>query len=107
MESEAPGEYLALVVQLRVADDDRWYLAVDGAGPGLPATVPLKSATLVVRLWRAKATGTLRGSIRLHDSGEWATIQSNARLEQLVRTWLLGSPPVEGPQPAVPPGDVS
>ncbi len=107
MESEAPGEYLALVVQLRVAADDRWYLAVDGAGPGLPAIVPLKPATLVVRLWRARATGTLRGSVRLHDSGEWVPIQSNDRLEQLVRTWLLGSPSDEGPPPALPPGDVS
>ncbi len=107
MESEPPGEYLALVVHLRVADDDRWYLDVDGAGPDLPATVPLKPATLVLRLWRARATGTLRGSVRLHDSGEWAPIQSDVRLEQLVRTWLLDGPPGEGPSPAPPPGGIS
>jgi hypothetical protein len=106
VESEPPGEYLALVVQLRVAADNRWYLAVDGTGPGLPIAIPLKPATLVLRLWRAGATGTLRGTVRLHDSEVWAPIQSNARLEQLVRTWLLGSPPGAGPPPA-PPGDVN
>ena len=88
MEAEPPGEYLALVVQIGVADDDRWYLTVDGTEPGLPASFPLQPATLVLRLWRTKATGTLRGSVRLRDGEEWAPIQSNRQLEHLVRAWL-------------------
>lgn len=88
MEAEPPGEYLALVVEIGVAADDRWYLTVDGTGPGLPASFPLRPATLVLRLWRTKATGTLRGSIRLRGSEEWAPIQSNGQLERLLRVWL-------------------
>jgi hypothetical protein len=90
------GEYISLVVRLQAAADGTWYLYIDGANT--PHAIPLAPMTLVVRLWRARPTGPLRGSIRLHGSDRWAPIQSNDQLEELVRAWLLSGESTTGPQ---------
>ncbi|MEO7911034.1 MAG: hypothetical protein ABIV47_15430 [Roseiflexaceae bacterium] len=87
MEAGSSGEYISLVVRLQAAADGTWYVHVDGANT--PHAFALTPITLVVRLWHASSTGTLRGSIRLHDSDHWAPIQSNGQLEELIRAWLL------------------
>ncbi|HEX6288330.1 MAG TPA: hypothetical protein VFZ66_04025 [Herpetosiphonaceae bacterium] len=89
MTAEPDGDYTTLVVRLQTAADGTWYVYVDGT----PEALPLKPVTLVIRLWQ-HSSGILRGTIRLHDSDQWAPIQSNARLEELIRAWLLpGSNP--------------
>ncbi|HEX5501122.1 MAG TPA: hypothetical protein VFW96_00785 [Thermomicrobiales bacterium] len=92
MDAEETGDVLALVVRLATAADGRSRVSVDGTAT-LPAT-PLPPATFTVRLWRARDTGLLRGSIRLHASERWgertAPLQSDTRLEALARAWLLG-----------------
>ena len=87
MESEPTGDYIAIVVQLRMAADGTWYVHVEGTDK--VEAIPLAPVMLVVRLWRANDTHLLRGTIRLHGSDHWAPIQSNAQLESLVRAWLF------------------
>src|SRR5262249_46493201 len=88
MDAEPPGEYIAIVMQLRPAIDGTWYVDIEGTHSA--KAIPLEPLTLVVRLWRVSDTDLLRGSIRLHGSDHWAPIQSNAQLEELVRAWLSG-----------------
>ncbi len=88
MESEPAGSYVALVVRLQADADGRWFVYVDGTDPIPP--IPLAPLTLVLRLWRSSDTGVLRGSVRRHGSDQWAPIQSNTQLEDLVRAWLFG-----------------
>lgn len=87
MESESAGSYVALVVRLEEAADGRWYVHVDGTDRMEP--IPLMPLTLVVRLWRAHDTGALRGTIRREGGDQWAPVQTNSQLEDLVRAWLF------------------
>lgn len=89
MESEPAGSYVALVVRLQPAADGRWYVYVDGTDR--VDAIPLVPLTLVVRLWRSSDTGVLRGNIQRQGSDQWAPIQSNTHLEELVRAWLFSS----------------
>lgn len=83
MPPDSPEEYIAFVLYLRRTSDGVWNLTVDQKdGKQAYALVPI---TLVVRLWRARVGGILRGAIRLHDSDRWAPIQSNGQLEELIR----------------------
>ena len=93
MAAEPNGDYTTLVVRLHMGADGMWYVSVDGTHQ-LEA-LPLKPVTLIIRLWQQTGTGFVRGSIRLHDSDQSVPIQTNARLEELVRAWLLpsGAPP--------------
>jgi hypothetical protein len=85
--TQPDGDYLTLVVRLQMGADGTWYVYVDGTKQF--EALPLTPVTFVVRLWQHSSTGIVRGSIRLHDSDQWAPIQSNARLEDLIRAWLL------------------
>jgi hypothetical protein len=91
--AEPDGDYTTLVVRLEPGTDGVWYVYVDGTQQLDP--LPLKPVTLVIRLWQHTGTGLVRGSIRLYGSDQSAPIQSNARLEELVRAWLIpgGQPP--------------
>lgn len=93
MAAEPNGDYTTLVVRLHMGADGMWYVSVDGTNQ-LDA-LPLRPVTLIIRLWQQSGTGIVRGSIRLHDSDQPVPIQTNARLEELVRAWLLpgGAPP--------------
>lgn len=88
METEPTGEYMAIVVRLRPGTDGTWYLDVEGTHSA--KDIPVVPMTLVIRLWRPTGTNLLRGTIRLRDGDGWAPIQSNSRLEELVRDWLFG-----------------
>jgi hypothetical protein len=88
MESESTGDYIAIVVQLQVAANGKWYVNIDGTHSA--KGMPLMPMTLVVRLRRFHDTEVLRGIIRLHGHDRWAPIQSNIQLEELVRSWLSG-----------------
>jgi len=89
MESEPAGSYVALVVRLQTAADGRWYVYVDGTDR--VDAIPLVPLTLVVRLWRSNDSDVLRGSIQRQGGDQWAPIQSNTQLEELVRAWLFSS----------------
>jgi hypothetical protein len=89
--AEPKGKYITVVARLQAAADGRWYVYIDGTNT--TQAIPLAPVALVVRLWRASETGLLRGIIRLHGSDHWAPIQSNDRLEELVRAWLLSGAP--------------
>jgi hypothetical protein len=86
VEPEPLGEYLSLVVRVHANNDGEWNLSIDGIDETL--VLPLVPATFVIRLWRATATGMLRGTIQHIDTDHSAPIQSNSQLEQLVRAWL-------------------
>ena len=90
MSAESSGEYIALVVRLQANADGNWSVSVDGTT--IIHALPLPPLALIVRLWRSVDTGILRGSIRLSQSDQWAPIQSNVQLEQLVQAWLLSGP---------------
>lgn len=96
MDPEPTGNYVSLVVQLEPAADGKWYVRVDSAGT--TQAIPLAPATLIIRLWRTNETGMLRGTIRLHSSNQWAPIQSNGQLEELIRAWLLSGESTTEPQ---------
>jgi hypothetical protein len=93
--AEPNGDYTTLVVRLHMGADGTWYVSVDGTDP--QETLPLKPVTLIIRLWQQTGTGIVRGSIRLHDSDQSVPIQTNARLEELVRAWLLPGGAASGP----------
>jgi hypothetical protein len=84
--AEPTGDYTTLVVRLQTGADGTWYVRVDGTDQ---IELPLRPVTLIIRLWQQAGTGIIRGSVRLHDSDQSAPIQSNARLEELLRAWLL------------------
>ncbi len=90
MEHE-PGDYLTLVLRLGNAGNDGCCLWVDDGQTS--HVIPLGRTPVVLRLWRARHTGTLRGTVRLVGTEEGAPIHSNAKLEQLVRAWLDGNRP--------------
>ena len=95
MTSASDGDYLALVIRLQPDRNGRWQLSVDGTAHLDPRPVP--PTTLVVRLWRASAGGPLRGALSLAgDAERWAPIQTDARIEELLRSWLG---PLEGSEP--------
>ena len=75
--------------QLRVAADGTWYVDIEGTHTAID--LPLRPLSLVVRLWRVGHNGLLRGSIRRLDSDQWIPLQSNVRLEELLRAWLMDS----------------
>ena len=82
---------LALVVRLQPDRHGRWLVSVNGTAT-VPAR-PIPPTTLIVRLWRDGERGVLRGTLGLaHDETLLAPIQSNERLEALVRAWLSESP---------------
>ena len=87
MESKQAGDYIAIVVQLRAAAGGNWY--VDITGTHHPKALLLMPLTLIMRLWRTGDTQVLRGTIRLQGSDNWAPIQTNAQMEELLRAWLL------------------
>jgi hypothetical protein len=87
MNSEAAGEYIALVVQLQTTSDGSWRLLVDNQQQS--RIVALTPATLIIRLWRGAEGNTLRGTVRLEGTDRWAPLQSNTQLEELVRAWLF------------------
>jgi hypothetical protein len=87
VEPAPEGDYIALVVSLQAAANGVWSIVVDGT-PGMRA-IPLAPVKLILRLWRAHDSGTLRGTVRLHGTDRWAPIQSNVQIEQLVQAWLL------------------
>lgn len=95
MDTEPAGEYIALVVRVQPNVDGTWYVYADGVNTA--EAFPLVPITLVLRLWRSRATGVLRGGIQLHGSDSWVPIQSNTQIEELVRTWLSSG----GPAPRV------
>ena len=94
METDSPGHYITLVVQMQQAADGTWYLSVAGTYP--VTALPLVPGILVVRLWQPSGTNLLRGSIRLNGSDQWAPIQSNTQLEALVRAWLFSGDTAPG-----------
>jgi|GEM_PF-3202837 len=77
------GDYTTLVVRVQMAADGMWYVFVDGSQEALA----LQPVTFVVRLWQHSG-GVLRGTIRLHNSDQWAPIHSNGQLVELIRAWL-------------------
>ncbi len=93
MAAQPDGDYTTLVVRLQMAADGTWYVYVDGTKQF--EAIPLTPVTFVVRVWQHSGTGIVRGNIRLHGSEHSAPIQSNTRLEELIRAWLLpgGHPP--------------
>ncbi len=87
MTSESGGDYLALVIRLQPDRDGRWHVSVDGTTRLAPRPVP--PTTLVVRLWRSSERGPLRGALSLAgDDERWVPIQTDARIEALLRAWL-------------------
>lgn len=81
------GAMLALVIWFQPDRHGRWLVSVDGTTT-VPAR-PVPPTTLIVRLWRHGKRGVLRGTLGLaHDETLLAPIQSNERLEALVRAWL-------------------
>lgn len=90
------GSYIALVVRVEELPSGAWALVVDGGAGAL--TLPLQPATFILRLWRAESGDVIRGTVRLHGEEEPAPLQTNQRLEQLVRRWLQsGDPASEHP----------
>jgi hypothetical protein len=85
--SESGGEYLALVIRLQPDQAGRWHLSMDGTTHLAPRPVP--PTMLVIRLWRTSEQGPLRGTLGLAgDDERWAPIQTDARIEALLRAWL-------------------
>jgi hypothetical protein len=85
--SESGGDYLALAIRLQPDRDGRWQVSIDGTMHLGPRPVP--PTTLVVRLWCVAADGPLRGSLGLAgDDAPWAPIQTDARIERVLRAWL-------------------
>lgn len=94
--TDPSGEMVGLVIRFQPDRDGRWLVSVDGTTT-VPAR-PVPPTTLIVRLWRSGGRGMLRGTLSLaHDEALLAPIQSNERLEVLVRAWLAEP---GGPAPA-------
>ena len=87
MDPPPEGSYIALVVRVEELQSGGWALVVDGSAGS--HTIPLQPATFVLRLWRGADGHVLRGTIQLHGDDEPAPLQTNQRIEQLVRRWLL------------------
>lgn len=85
--SEPAGEYITLVIRLQATSGDGWSVQVESDETAI--TLPLLPTTFVVRLWRSADTGVLRGTIQLHGTDYSAPIQSNDRIEALLRAWLV------------------
>ena len=81
------GSYIALVVRVEEMRGS-WSIAVDGSAGTL--TLPLQPATFILRLWRAEDGQVIRGTIRLQGDENWAPLQTNVRIEQIIRHWLMG-----------------
>jgi hypothetical protein len=93
--SESGGDYLALVIRLQPDRNGQWQVSVDGTTRLTPRPVP--PTTLVVRLWRSSERGPLRGTLSLvGDDEPSAPIQTDARIEALLRAWL-GEPDATTP----------
>ncbi|HZO27262.1 MAG TPA: hypothetical protein VFH48_14875 [Chloroflexota bacterium] len=93
--TDPSGEMLALVIRFGPDRHGQWSVSVDGTTT-LPAR-PVPPTTLIVRLWRSGERGVLRGTLRLgDDEAILAPIQTNDRLEALVRAWL-GEPGAPAP----------
>jgi hypothetical protein len=91
---ESADEYVHLVVALSMTAGGEWQLSVDDASGA--RQFPLVPVTVVIRLRRSRGGQLLRGTIALQDGTVSAPIQSNARLEALVRAWLLGEHTANG-----------
>ena len=91
--AESAGEYLHLVINVQ-SDPGNCTLRIESAAG--QERIALSPATLVIRLWRSTPTGILRGNISLHGTDSVAPIQTNARMEQLIRTWLFEHPSPQG-----------
>lgn len=85
VDSAPEGEYAALVVSLEELGG-RWQIVVEGTGGR--TSLPLTPATFVIRFWRSRDGRLLRGTIALRGSDTSAPFQSNAQIEQLMRSWL-------------------
>ena len=91
---ETGDEYVACVLRLAPDRDGTWFVHLDGTDASW--TVPLAPLTLIVRLWRIRSRGLLRGRIQSPGDEHWIPIQSNTDLEEFVRLWLLsGDAPTE------------
>ena len=89
MDPPPEGSYIALVVRVEELQSGSWALLVEGsAGTQI---LPLQPATFVLRLWRGEDGHVIRGTIQLHGDDDSAPLQTNQRIEQLVRRWLLGT----------------
>lgn len=86
VEHESAGDYFALVARLHAdAQPAESLCSTRGAtGQDDSHVAPI----IVVRLWRTRDRGILRGTIRLHESQYWAPLQSDARLERLLSACL-------------------
>ena len=89
MDPPPEGSYIALVVRLEELQSGTWGFVVDGDAGAL--TLPLQPATFILRLWRTEGGHVLRGTIGLRGDDDPAPLQTNQRIEQLVRRWLLGT----------------
>ena len=87
MDPTPEGSYIGLVVRVEEMHGS-WSIAVDGSAGAL--TLPLQPATFILRLWRTEDGQVIRGTIGLHGDEEWAPLQTNVRIEQIVRHWLVG-----------------
>lgn len=93
-DQETGDEYVALVLRMAPDRDGAWFVHLDGTDTSW--TVPLAPLTLIVRLWRIRSRGLLRGRIQSPGDERWIPIQSNTDLEEFVRLWLLsGDAPTE------------
>lgn len=88
MDPTPEGSYIALVVRVEEMRGGSWSIAVDGSAGTL--TLPLQPATFILRLWRAEDGQVIRGTIGLHGDENWAPLQTNVRIEQIMRHWLMG-----------------
>jgi hypothetical protein len=86
VDSESSGDYIGLIVRLQVHADGDWYVSIGGTTT--MEALPLRPISLIVRLWRSRDTGILRGNVQLSGSDRWAPIQSNDQLTELLRAWL-------------------
>lgn len=86
MDAQAGDNYITFIVRLQQSEDGVCRIEVAGAFP--VQLVGVTDAPLVIRLWRYRAAGVLRGRIELAGTEYWAPIQSNDQIEALVRQWL-------------------
>lgn len=85
--TDPSGEMLALVIRFAPDRHGQWSVSVDGTTT--VAARPVPPTTLIVRLWKSGERGVLRGTLGLaEDETLLAPIQTNERLEALVRAWL-------------------
>ena len=85
--TDPSGEMVALVIRFGPDRHGQWSVSVDGTTT--VAARPVPPTMLIVRLWRSGERGVLRGTLGLaEDETLLAPIQTNDRLEALVRAWL-------------------